>query len=79
MSQPVWFNKRLKLSKLTFFTDHTTKAKRAPLASLDVSTLMDLWNHENQQWYTPAQLAPWAAQAPNTNTIRYLYSFFWFI
>jgi hypothetical protein len=59
MSQPVWFNKRLKLSKLTFSTDHTTKAKWAPLASLDVSTLRDLWGHENQRWYTPSQMALW--------------------
>ena len=49
MSQPVWFNKRLRLQGLTFSTGHTTKAKWAPLASLDVSTLRDLWDHENQQ------------------------------
>ena len=53
VSQPVWFNKRLPLKGLKFSATHTVKAKWAPLAPLDVSTLRDIMG-ANHKWFTPA-------------------------
>ena len=52
VSQPIWFNKRFPLKGLKFSASHTVRAKWAPLASLDVSTLRDIMG-ANHKWFTP--------------------------
>ena len=59
MSQPVWFNKRLPLKGLAFNRNPTHISKWAPLASLDVSTLRDMWCPDTHWWHQPKVLASW--------------------